>query len=94
MEEGNKKILSPLLVSLRSLEKKVDELMREFRLRQVTDPQYVILDNAVFTQMFKISGRTAQNWRDEGLIAFSQVKGKIYYKLTDVKSFLEKHSRK
>lgn len=44
--------------------------------------------------MFKISGRTAQMWRDKGLIEYSQVKRKIYYKLSDIKTFLEKNRRK
>jgi predicted site-specific integrase-resolvase len=35
-----------------------------------------------------ISKRTAQAWRDEGKIAFSQVGGKIYYKMSDVQELL------
>lgn len=91
MEVENKNAKHPFLMSMHSLEKKVEELMREFRIRQVQDPEYILLDNADFIQMFKISGRTAQNWRDEGLITYSQVKGKIYYKLTDIKRFLDTH---
>ena len=91
MEGGNTKSLYPFLVSINSLEKKLEELIREFRIRQVRDPQYIILDNSDFIQMFKISARTAQHWRDEGLIEYTQVKGKFYYRLTDIKTFLEKH---
>ena len=80
--------------SINSMMKKVDDMMREFKIRQIQDPQYIILDNADFIQMFKISGRTAQMWREEGLIKYSQVKGKIYYKLSDIKTFLEIHRRK
>ena len=39
----------------------------------------------------KISKRTAQTWRDEGKISFSQVGNKIYYKLNDVEELLKKH---
>ncbi|QED38960.1 helix-turn-helix domain-containing protein [Antarcticibacterium arcticum] len=93
MEEGNTKSLYPFLVSINSLEKKMEELIREFRIRQVRDPQYIILDNADFIRMFNISSRTAQNWRDEGLIEYAQVKGKFYYSLTDIKNFIDKHRK-
>ena len=46
------------------------------------------IDNADFIQLMKISTRTCQNWRDEGKISFSQVGGKIYYKMSDVQELL------
>ena len=49
------------------------------------------LDNQEFLQLMKISKRTAQTWRDEGKISFSQVGNKIYYKLTDVDKLLNEH---
>ena len=92
MEKGNSTSKHiRLLGSIKSLEQKIDKLTREFKLRQVKDPQFIILDNADFIRMFNISSRTAQNWREEGLIEYSQVKGKIYYRLTDVQRFLENH---
>ena len=32
--------------------------------------------------------KTAQSWRDEGKISFSQVAGKIYYKMSDIQDLL------
>ena len=52
------------------------------------------LDNQEFLLLMKISKRTAQTWRDEGRISFSQVGNKIYYKLSDVEVLLEKHYNK
>lgn len=49
------------------------------------------IDNADFIQLMKISKRTAQAWRDEGKISFSQVGGKIYYKMSDVQDLLNKN---
>jgi len=46
------------------------------------------VDNADFIKLMNISKRTAQAWRDEGKIAFSQVGGKIYYKMSDVQELL------
>lgn len=52
------------------------------------------LDNQQFLQLMKVSKRTAQSWRDEGIISFSQVGSKIYYQMSDVQKLLEAHKRK
>lgn len=83
----------PFLVSMHSLEAKIDQLTREFRIRQIKDPGIILLDNADFIQLFKISAKTAQNWREEGLIEYAQVKGKIYYSLKDIQSFIQRHRK-
>ena len=52
------------------------------------------LDNQEFMQYMKISKRLAQHYRDSGLISFSQVGNKIYYRLSDIESLLIKHYNK
>ncbi|MDF2450433.1 MAG: hypothetical protein K0R26_2937 [Bacteroidota bacterium] len=54
-------------------------------------PAEKFIDNQEFMQLFKISKRTAQYWRDEGKIAYSQIGTKVYYRLTDVEELLEAH---
>ncbi len=49
------------------------------------------VDNNDFLQLMKVSKRTAQSWRDEGKIAFSQIGGKIYYRMTDIHELLKQH---
>ena len=88
-----KDIQHPFLVSIHSIEAKIEQLSRQFKIRQVQDPEVVLLDNADFIQMFKISAKTAQNWREEGLIEYAQVKGKIYYRLIDIKAFIDRHRK-
>lgn len=51
--------------------------------------QEKFLDNQEFIQLMNISKRTAQTWRDEGKIAFSQVGSKIYYRMSDVQVLLD-----
>jgi hypothetical protein len=74
----------PFMLSIHYLEAKIEQLTTEFRIRQIKDPCLILLDNADFIQLFKISAKTAQNWREEGLIEYAQVKGKIYYSLKDI----------
>jgi hypothetical protein len=54
-----------------------------------SEPSDVFMDNADFIQLMNISKRTAQTWRDEGVISFSQVGSKIYYRMSDIESLLE-----
>jgi hypothetical protein len=68
--------------------------IEEIKQRVITDskkPSDTYLDNQEFLLLMKISKRTAQSWRDEGKISFSQVGNKIYYKLSDVEELMQKH---
>lgn len=49
------------------------------------------LDNQDVCQMLHISKRTLQNYRDNGVLAFSQIGSKIYYKASDIDEHLNKH---
>lgn len=51
-------------------------------------PQEVFVDNQEFLILMNVSKRTAQTWRDEGKISFSQIGSKIYYKMDDVTKML------
>ena len=53
-----------------------------------------IMDNDEFLKFMGISKRTAQCWRDEGKISFSQVGNKIYYKMADVDKLLAENYNK
>lgn len=57
-------------------------------------PKEQWLDNQEFMQLLKISRRTAQNYRDSNLIAFSIIGNKIYYKLSDIEDLLNRHYQK
>jgi len=73
--------------------KKFDEI--NFRIQSaIAVPGETFVDNQQFLQLMKISKRTAQSWRDEGKISFSQVGAKIYYKLSDIEVLLKEHYNK
>ena len=56
-------------------------------------PEEVFFDNQEFLQVMNISKRTAQTWRDEGLIAFAQVGNKMYYKYSDILELINSNYR-
>ena len=51
----------------------------------------VFVDNQEFLQIMNISKRTAQAWRDQKVVAFSQVGNKIYYRMGDITKLLQKN---
>jgi hypothetical protein len=67
---------------------RIDEIKTEIKGNTKSNSDDFV-DNADFIQLMKISKRTAQAWRDEGKIAFSQVGGKIYYKMSDVNELVQ-----
>lgn len=58
------------------------------------EPKEKWLDNQELMQLLKISKRTAQHYRDSGLISFSQVGNKLYYRLSDIEELLNSHYKK
>ncbi|KAF0128232.1 MAG: hypothetical protein FD155_3370 [Bacteroidetes bacterium] len=52
-------------------------------------PPKNFLDNSEFIQLMNISKRTAQTWRDDKIIAFSQIGSKIYYRYSDIEKLLK-----
>ena len=74
-----------------ALMSKIDDIHHKINSKNLPK-QEVFLDNEEFIKMLKISRRTAQTWRDEGKISFSQVGNKIYYKLSDVEKTMDEYS--
>lgn len=46
------------------------------------------------SEMLKVSRRTLQEWRNNGLIAYIQVCNKVLYRQSDIQVLLEKELRK
>lgn len=83
----------PIKNSLNNIEKRLEELTAIVTKRQESIFSKVIIDNDDFQRLFKISPNTADNWRKQGIIAFSQINNKIVYKIEDINLMLDKHYR-
>lgn len=75
------------------LTSRLDSLQNQLS-TQTNTSKKSFMDNEEFIQLMGISKRTAQCWRDEGKISFSQVGNKIYYKQSDVDKLLAEHYNK
>jgi hypothetical protein len=59
--------------------------------QQYINSEDLFFDNQEFMQLMNISKRTAQQWRDNKIIGFSQVGNKIYYRLVDIQKLLNEN---
>lgn len=66
--------------------RKIDSINEKVELGK--EIQNDLLDNEEFCKLMSISKRTAQNWRDEGKMPFSQIGAKIYYLREDILDLL------
>lgn len=75
--------------ALKEIQDKLDILTTKINRLQKNKLESQIIDNADFLQLMNISNSTAKNWRNKGIIAYSQIENKFYYKIADVKKLLE-----
>ncbi|MEP2237465.1 MAG: helix-turn-helix domain-containing protein [Maribacter sp.] len=78
----------PFVESLKNIETRLQELTKAITSNQKKFLSKEILDNDEFQELFNISSGTAANWREQGIIAYSQVKSKIYYKVKDINKLI------
>jgi len=79
--EAFAKIMSEIATIKEVLQKKMNEYPLE---EKWLDIQEACL-------LLKISKRTLQSYRDNHILPYSQIAGKIYFKASDIEQHLEKH---
>lgn len=77
-------LLNQILKSLNEVNQKLDQSVNGQFADKWLDIQDVCL-------LLKISKRTLQSYRDERILSFSQIAGKIYFKKSDIDTLLETH---
>jgi hypothetical protein len=74
--------------NISEISKKLDHANKQHPLTEVW------LDIQEVCQLLKISKRTLQSYRDNKILSFSQIAGKIYFKAADIEEHLIKHYNK
>ena len=72
---------------------RLDNLMLELNKNRKL-PADPFFSNDEFMDLMSISVRTAQLWRDQRLISYSQISGKIYYRMSDIQQLLDDNYHK
>jgi len=79
----------------RKLADKMDHIDKKLDDRKNANPlSEVWLDIQEACQLLKISKRTLQSYRDNGILPFSQIGGKIYFRASDIEEHLNRHYNK
>lgn len=58
---------------------------------ETSEPKSGWVTNELACKLLNVTPRTMQNYRDNGIISFSKVGSKIYYKQSDLNSHLDSH---
>lgn len=67
---------------------KTDEQIRRFT-NQVKLADIQVLDNQDMSLLLKINARTLQRYRDDGILKYFTIRGKIFYRAKDVRKFID-----
>lgn len=82
------------LVDVTKNYEKIQEQLTEL-IKGLNGPKNVdgieIIDNAQFMKLMGISQKTAQTWRDSGVVSYSQIGNKLFYKIADIQGMLDKN---
>jgi hypothetical protein len=81
----------PFNDSLKKISDRLEFLIKQNEFKNKVSPEYILLDNSDILKLFNISPKTASNWREEQILPYSQIKGKIYYKLSDMHKVIDEH---
>ena len=84
-----KKIAVPAYVEDR-FEELVERLSEIIKSNQRPANEVILTEKEALSSL-KISKRTLANWKAEGIIIYSKIKGVIFYRLSDILTLLEKN---
>ncbi len=73
---------------MKSISDLKEALIRKGKNNPLSETWIDISDTCI---LLKISKRTLQYYRDNRILPFSQIGGKVYFKVSDIDAFLEEH---
>jgi len=77
-----------IIKNISEISKKIDHTNKQHPLSDTW------LDIQDVCHLLKISKRTLQSYRDNRLLSYSQISGKIYFKASDIEDHLKTHYKK
>lgn len=83
----------PFTESLKNIEQRLAVLTNLVSKKQERFFDKEIINNEQFKELFQISSGTASNWRDQGLIGYSQINNTIVYRIEDINKMLDNNYR-
>lgn len=79
--------------NLDELSKKIEKALEEMKQRYI-EPSSIIYTNDQLVELLGISKSTLQKIRDEGYLSYSRIKGKFFYRQSDLNQMLNNNQIK
>lgn len=76
------------------ISKRLDRIDQRLNESTKISASITLYTNSDLAKLLKVSCRCLQNWRDDGLIGFIQVRSKIYYTAEDLQRFINNNKNK
>lgn len=92
-DDEHRRSFNEITENYKRTQQKLTEIVEALN-KPVMDKPIDIIDNAHFIKLMGISQKTAQTWRDTGVIDFSQIGNKIYYRISDLQKLLDQNYSK
>ena len=83
--------MKQLISGIREVRKRLREIAQTHR--PLFGGEVYLTGREVCEQLF-VSPRTLQDYRDKGIIPYTQIAGKILYRLSDINSLLQENYRR
>ena len=83
--------MKQLISGIREIRKRLREIAQPHR--PLFGGEIYLTGRGVCEQLF-VSPRTLQDYRDKGIIPYTQIAGKILYRLSDINSLLQENYRR
>ena len=83
--------MKQLISGIREVRKRLREIAQTHR--PLFGGEIYLTGRGVCEQLF-VSPRTLQDYRDKGIIPYTQIAGKILYRLSDINSLLQENYRR
>lgn len=83
--------LIPMLLALSQQIKEIKMMVQLLRQSRAVVLNYSWLDNQEVLQLLHISLRTLQTLRSNGTLPYSKIRGKFYYKVSDIEQLLQEN---
>ena len=79
----------PVLNNINTLMDRVELLIKTINVKKNLGKKYEFISNKELMELFDVNSPTATRWRDSGELPFFKIERKIYYKIEDIKIFID-----
>lgn len=77
----------------RVLLSKIDTLTKMVATLELRRANEQLIDSQGLQRLLGVSKSTEYSWREQGMISYAEVDGRVYYRMQDIEVFLKSHTK-